>query len=154
MVTCKIAKNSKAIFSDDNGIWNDVSFQVRLLSENQLVLVLIIYELASTGITLNNYYVNPVCSTRASIMSGRSINLIIIFLTIFPMVTNRLFRAKLVFYTLFPELIIEKSVKILTYMVGKFFFLFFLVSTASTSFPTTSSTNSSSFLLGASDYFL
>ena len=29
--------------------------------------------LAQNGITLNNYYVNPVCSpTRASIMSGRS----------------------------------------------------------------------------------
>lgn len=53
---------------DDLG-WNDVS-----MHGSKQIPTPNIDGLASSGIRLNNYYVNPVCSpTRASLMSGRSI---------------------------------------------------------------------------------
>lgn len=55
------------ILSDDTG-WNDVGFH-----GSKQIPTPTMDRLAQNGITLNNYYVNPVCSpTRASIMSGRS----------------------------------------------------------------------------------
>lgn len=55
------------ILADDLG-WNDVSYHgsAQIPTPN-------LDRLAAEGVTLNNYYVNPVCSpTRASLMSGRA----------------------------------------------------------------------------------
>jgi arylsulfatase A-like enzyme len=53
---------------DDMG-WNDVS-----MHGSSQIPTPVIDDLAATGIRLNQYYVNPVCSpTRASLMSGRSV---------------------------------------------------------------------------------
>ena len=53
---------------DDLG-WNDVS-----MHGSKQIQTPNIDSLAASGIRLNNYYVNPVCSpTRASLLSGRSV---------------------------------------------------------------------------------
>ena len=55
------------VLADDLG-WNDVSFH-----GSPQIPTPTIDSLASAGVRLENYYVNPVCSpTRASLMSGRS----------------------------------------------------------------------------------
>jgi arylsulfatase A-like enzyme len=63
----KIPPNIIFFLVDDLG-WNDVSFH----GSNQIPTPNL-DRLAANGVTLDNYYVNPVCSpTRGSIMTGRS----------------------------------------------------------------------------------
>ena len=95
---------------DDLG-WNDVS-----MHGSKQIQTPNIDSLAASGIRLNNYYVNPVCSpTRASLMSGRSI----IHHGIYTPYGNGNTASGLnLSYTLLPEHL-KASYGYATYMVGK-----------------------------------
>jgi arylsulfatase A-like enzyme len=98
------------ILSDDTG-WNDVSFHGSLQIPTPTMDAL-----ASNGITLNNYYVNPVCSpTRASIMSGRSM---IHHGIQTPFDHGNDASGLNLSYTLFPEQL-KQHFNYSTYMIGK-----------------------------------
>ncbi|ETO07324.1 hypothetical protein RFI_30068 [Reticulomyxa filosa] len=66
VVTTNGAPNILFILTDDVG-WNDVSFHRSTLIETPHL-----DELAETGLLLNNYYVQPVCTpTRSAFLSGK-----------------------------------------------------------------------------------
>jgi len=98
------------ILVDDLG-WNDVSMHgsPEIPTPN-------IDSLSATGVHLNNYYVNPVCSpTRASLMSGRSIIHHGIYT---PFGSGSDSEGLNLSYTLLPEHL-KQSYGYSTYMVGK-----------------------------------
>ena len=66
-------KAAHQILADDLG-WNDVSLHTVGGASRAQIPTPIIDGLAASGITLNNYYVQPVCSpTRSSLLSGRHV---------------------------------------------------------------------------------
>lgn len=59
------------MLADDWGSY-DASYRIRALGRTPDVLTPHIDALAANGLTLQNYYVQPICSpTRASLLSGR-----------------------------------------------------------------------------------